>query len=69
LLLKNEGKYALKSATGIFLYSFTEEYVFTLFKKSIIAANYDVGQNVQSIKIAVGQKFRRTKWPSGKSGA
>jgi hypothetical protein len=36
LVLRNDGKYALNGATGIFLYSFTEEFVFTLFKKSII---------------------------------
>jgi hypothetical protein len=56
-LLRNEGRYALNGATGIFLYSFTEKYVFTLFQKSII---------VQSVKIAVGEKFRRSKWPSVK---
>jgi hypothetical protein len=60
LLLRNERKYALNGATGIYFYSFTEEYVFTLFKKSIIRWKFP------SVKIAVGQKFRRSKWPSVK---
>jgi hypothetical protein len=65
LLLRNEGKYALNGATGIFFYSFTEEYVL-LCLKNPLSANYDVGQNVQSVKIAVGQKFRPSKLPSVK---
>jgi hypothetical protein len=32
-----------------------------------IILNVAVGQNVQSVKIAVGQKFRRSKWPSVKN--
>jgi hypothetical protein len=32
--------------------------------KKLLLVNYDVGQNVQSVKIAVGEKFRRSKWPS-----
>jgi hypothetical protein len=66
LLLRNEKKYALNGATGIFFYSFTEEYVFTLFKNPLLA-NYDVGQNVQSVKMAVGKKFRQSKLPSVKN--
>jgi hypothetical protein len=65
LLLRNEGKYALNGATGIFLYSFTEENVFTL--KNPLLAIYDVDQNAQSVKIAVGEKFRRSKLPSVKN--
>jgi hypothetical protein len=60
LLLRNEGKYALNGATGIFFYSFTEEYVL-LCLKNPLSANYDVGQNVQSVKIAVSKTFRRSK--------
>jgi hypothetical protein len=40
--------------------------MFLLCLKNPLSANYDVGQNVQSVKIAVGQKFRRSKWPSVK---
>jgi hypothetical protein len=31
--------------------------------KNPLLVNYDVGQNVQSVKIAVGEKFRRSKLP------
>jgi hypothetical protein len=34
--------------------------------KNPLSANYDVGQNVQLVKIAVGEKFRRSKLPSVK---
>jgi hypothetical protein len=66
LLLRNERKYELNGATGIFLYSFTEKY-FLLCLKNPLSANYDVGQNVQSVKIAVGQNCRRSKLPSVKN--
>jgi hypothetical protein len=32
-----------------------------------LSANYDVGQNVQSVKIAFGEKFRQSKLPSVKN--
>jgi hypothetical protein len=32
-----------------------------------IKLNVAVGQNVQSVKIAVGEKCRRAKWPSVKN--
>jgi hypothetical protein len=65
LLLRNEGKYALNGATGIFLYFFKS--MFLLCLKNPLSANYDIGQNVQSVKIAVGEKFRRSKLPSVKN--
>jgi hypothetical protein len=76
LLLRNKEKFVLNGAPVIFLYSFMEEYVLTLFKKSIIGqlwcrSKCAVGQNrrmwkIPSVKIAVGQKFHRSKWPSVK---
>jgi hypothetical protein len=51
LLRRNEGKYAQN------------------FKclKNPLSVNYDVGQNVQSVKIAIGQNCRRSKLPSVKN--
>jgi hypothetical protein len=52
----------LNGATGIFLYSFTEEYFFTLFKKSIMTSVKMCSRSKwPSVKIAVGQNCRRSK--------
>jgi hypothetical protein len=40
--------------------------MFLLCLKKPLSANYDVGQNVQSVKIVVGQNCRRSKIPSFK---
>jgi hypothetical protein len=58
LLLRNEGKYALNGATEIFLYTLS---MILLCLKNPLLANYDVGQNVPAVKIAVGQNCRRSK--------
>jgi hypothetical protein len=41
--------------------------MFLLCLKNPLSANYDVGQNVQSVKIAVGEKFRQSKLPPVKN--
>jgi hypothetical protein len=40
--------------------------MFLLCLKNLLSVNYHVGQNVQSVKIAAVQKFRRLKLPSVK---
>jgi hypothetical protein len=54
-----------------FSFIFLRKSMFLLCLKNLLSANYDVSQNVQSVKIAVsqiavGQWFRRSKWPSVK---
>jgi hypothetical protein len=50
-----------------FSFILSQKSMFLLRLKNPLSANYDVGQNVQSVKIAVGEKFRRSKWPSVKN--
>jgi hypothetical protein len=50
-----------------FSFILSRKSMFSLCLKNPLSANYDVGQNVQSVKIAVGQQFRRSKLPSVKN--
>jgi hypothetical protein len=49
-----------------FSFILSRKSMFLLCLKNPLSANYDIGQNVQSVKIAIGEKFRRSKWPSVK---
>jgi hypothetical protein len=50
-----------------FSFIISRKSMFLLCLQNPLLANYDVGQNVQSVKIAIGQKFRRSKLPSVKN--
>jgi hypothetical protein len=50
-----------------FSFILSRKSMFLLCLKIPLSANYDVGQNVQSVKMAVGQKCRRSKSPSVKT--
>jgi hypothetical protein len=50
-----------------FSFILSRKSMFLLCLKNPLSANYDVGQNVQSVRIAVGEKFRRSKLPSVKN--
>jgi hypothetical protein len=49
-----------------FSFILSRKSMFLICLKNPLSANYDVSQNMQSVKIAVGEKFRRSKWPSVK---
>jgi hypothetical protein len=50
-----------------FSFILSQKSVFLLCLKNPLSANYDVGKNVQSVKMAVGEKFHRSKLPSVKT--
>jgi hypothetical protein len=49
-----------------FSFILSRKSMFLLCLKNPLSANYDVGPIVQSVKMAVGQKCRRSKLPSVK---
>jgi hypothetical protein len=49
-----------------FLFILSRKSMFLLCLKNPLSANYDVGQNVQLVKMAVGETCRQSKSPSVK---